>query len=308
MTKHRVYDFCPSVSLTAEEAATITPLLEDPPQLHPHSGPTLIFGSRGYLGELWHRAHPQAIAEDADITDPQAVARALDRHSPAVVINFAGKTGRPNIDWCESHREETFRVNVLGALNVAQQCRRRGILLVHPSSGCIYQGHPDEPGFSEEDPPNYLGSWYSRTKAIADQILGQREVLVLRLRMPFDSSTSERNLLVKLRRYAKVLDVPNSLTWLPDFFQAMDTLIERREVGIWNVVNPGAISPYAIMCRYRERIDPQHQFQRLTLENLGQVVATGRSNCVLDTAKLANAGVRMLPIAEAIDRAMAEAA
>ena len=35
------------------------------------------------------------------------------------VINCAGKTGRPNVDWCEDHRPETVMSNVVGTITLA---------------------------------------------------------------------------------------------------------------------------------------------------------------------------------------------
>jgi hypothetical protein len=33
----------------------------------------------------------------------------IDRIKPTHVIVAAGLTGRPNVDWCETHQEETIR-------------------------------------------------------------------------------------------------------------------------------------------------------------------------------------------------------
>jgi dTDP-4-dehydrorhamnose reductase len=268
----------------------------------------LLFGGRGYLGHHFHQVYPHAVVADADIADAEAISTLLDRVDSDIVINCAGRTGRPNVDWCESHRAETFRSNVQGPLVLLDECLRRDRYLVHLSSGCIYEGDNDCSGYSEEDPPNFTGSFYSRSKTLSDQLLGDFPVLTLRLRMPFDGTTSERNLLMKLRQYSRVLDVPNSLTALPDFLFAASRLIDRRATGIWNIVNEGAISPFEIMCRYRDLVDPAHRFERLALEDLAEVTRAGRSNCVLSTAKLRAAGIVMPPIHEAIDKALAELA
>lgn len=264
----------------------------------------LLFGPRGYLGQKFLGLYPDAVQSEADIADALAVAEALDRSKPDVVINAAGRTGRPNIDWCETHREGTLHGNVTGPLVLLEECGKRGVFWVHLSSGCIYEGDNEGRGFSEDDPPNFFGSFYARTKIWAEQILREFPVLILRLRMPFDASNSERSLLMKLRNYTKVLDVPNSVSHLPDFLQAAHTLIERRRTGIYNVVNPGTISPYRIMEMYREIIDPSHAFTRLTLADLPTVTVAGRSNCILSTAKIAREGILLPPIEEAVKKAL----
>jgi dTDP-4-dehydrorhamnose reductase len=268
----------------------------------------LILGSKGFLGRRLLAAYPGAGSTDVDIADAPALAAVLDERRPAVVINCAGKTGRPNIDWCEEHKRETLRSNVTGALIVLEACLERGIYLVHLSSGCIYQGDNGGAGFSEDDPPNFTGSFYSRTKAWIDQMLRDFPVLSLRLRMPFDGSSSERNLIVKLRKYPRVLTTPNSMTNLDDFVTAAQQLIARRVTGIYNVVNPGTISPFEIVTRYREQVDPGHVFEPLELDQLGEVASAGRSNCLLSTAKLRVERLELPPVREAVDRALRELA
>ena len=63
----------------------------------------LILGSHGFMGRHFRALYPAAITPRLDIADRAAVHAALIEHRPLVVINCAGKTGRPNVDWCESH-------------------------------------------------------------------------------------------------------------------------------------------------------------------------------------------------------------
>lgn len=268
----------------------------------------LILGARGYLGQYFRKLYPEAVAPEVDIIDPHAVAKALDTHGPEVVINCAGRTGRPNVDWCESHQPETFQVNVTGALVVMHACFERSAYLVHISSGCIYEGDNGGAGFGEDDPPNFTGSFYSRTKAWAESVIRDFPVLTLRLRMPFDGTSSERNLIVKLSKYSRVLTTPNSLTHLPDFFRAAQALVERRATGVYNVVNEGAMSPHEVMQRYRRLVDLGHRFEPLSADQLPEVARAGRSNCLLNTAKLREAGLSLPPVEEAVEAALRQIA
>jgi len=99
----------------------------------------LIFGSRGYLGKQFHEAYPEAITTHADIMNQSEVRSALDLNFPDIVINAAGKTGRPNVDWCEDHKQETLRSNVTAPLMLCDELMKRNIDFVHISSGCMYQ-------------------------------------------------------------------------------------------------------------------------------------------------------------------------
>ncbi len=264
----------------------------------------LVFGPRGYIGKQLLDALPGAIGSDADIADSLAVGAALDAEKPDVVVNAAGKTGRPNIDWCEDHKIETVRGNVTGPLVLLEECMKRSLYFAHLSSGCIYDGENDGKGFSEEDEPNFFGSFYSRTKVWSEAVLREFPVLILRLRMPFDRVPNDRNLIMKLSRYPTVLDAQNSITFLPDFLKATRTLIERRRTGIYNVVNPGSLSPYRIMELYREIVDPSHTFTRLTLDDLGHITKAARSNCILSVKKLEAEGIAPEPVESAVRSAL----
>jgi len=267
----------------------------------------LIFGARGYLGSAFSELYPGALTPEVDIADSPSVGALLDQEKPDIVINAAGRTGRPNVDWCEDHKLETLRSNATGPLVLAEECGKREIYWVHLGSGCIYSGDNGGRGFTEEDPPNFTGSFYSRSKALADRALKEFPVLVLRLRMPFDATDHPRSLLRKLIAFERVLDVQNSITYLPDFYEAAKILIEKRTTGIFNAVNPGSISPYQIVQMYRDIVDPAHTFERLTSKDLPHVVRTGRSNCVLNAAKIQKAtGNAFRPVEEAVREALVQ--
>ena len=104
-----------------------------------------------------------------DICDADALARAFSESKSRVVINAAGKTGRPNVDWCEVNRVETYRSNVIGALQVAEAAAAAGAHLIHIGSGCVFYGPCPhrEAGWGEEDAAHPV-SYYSRTKYAAD--------------------------------------------------------------------------------------------------------------------------------------------
>lgn len=98
----------------------------------------------------------------------------LKRLQPTRVINAAGVRGTPNVDWCEDHKEETIRANIIGATNLVDCCFLLGIHVTHFSSGCIYDyndAHP--PGgkaYTEEEEPNFYRSFYSNTKIIGEKV------------------------------------------------------------------------------------------------------------------------------------------
>lgn len=253
----------------------------------------IVFGP-GWLGYKF-KDYFNAHLSEADITEKNAIDEVLQRESPDVVINTAGKTGRPNIDWCEEHKAETVHSNITGPLILLNSCLSRNIRLVHLSSGCIFNGAPPRPeGFNEEDKPNPV-SFYSWSKATVDEVLKRFPVLILRLRMPVDNKPHQRNLITKLSHYPKVMDVKNSITIIDDLLHVTKELIDKNKTGIFNIVNPGAIKHRDIMKWYKEIVDPKHDCQLVTEEEFIKegLTKTGRSNCILDTGKLTRVGITL---------------
>ncbi len=263
-------------------------------------GKILIFG-RGWIGTMLGERMGVPVL-GADIADMSAVERALDEHRPRAVINAAGKTGKPNVDWCEDHKEETVRSNTTGPLVLMDACLRRGVFFAHLSSGCIFDGaSPGPGGFTEEDAPNPV-SFYGWTKAMADEVLRRFPVLIMRLRMPIDGTPSPRNLITKLAGYRSVIDVENSVTVVDDLLTAVAELVARRKTGIYNVANPEPVRHRDIMRWYAEIVDPGHAYELIGADELARrgLAKARRSNCILDTSKLRREGIRMTPTEEAI--------
>lgn len=69
----------------------------------------------------------------------------LSKGKPDVIINCLGKTGRPNIDQCESNKLETYESNVVLPLMIAEWCQHNNVHLINIGSGCIYFG--ESPNF-----------------------------------------------------------------------------------------------------------------------------------------------------------------
>jgi dTDP-4-dehydrorhamnose reductase len=267
----------------------------------------LIFGRNGWLANKLKDYLGDAIVSDVDILDLPAVRKELEEKNPEVVINAAGITGRPNIDWCEDHKAETIAGNVTAPLNLLQATQEKGFYLVHFGSGCIFQGDNDGKGFKEDDPAE-PPSFYSWTKFWTDSILKNFPVLIVRLRLPIDVEPGSRNAIDKVLKYENVIDSENSVTVVPDLLDVTRQLIEKKKTGIYHVTNPGAISPAEIMELYKKIIDPGHEFKVVKVEELYEkgLAKAKRSNTILNTEKLEAEGIYMKPIKERIVEVLEE--
>lgn len=75
--------------------------------------------------------------KDVDITDIDAVEHAIDTYRPFTVINCASVSSR---DFCEENRVEAFKVNALGARNLAIATRSKNAKLIHFSTDDVFSG------------------------------------------------------------------------------------------------------------------------------------------------------------------------
>tara|TARA_Y100001954_G_scaffold145690_1_gene155115 strand:+ start:670 stop:2493 length:1824 start_codon:yes stop_codon:yes gene_type:complete len=256
----------------------------------------LIYGRTGWiggmLGKLLDEKNHTYFYGSARLQDRGAIEEDITRCRPTHILNAAGLTGRPNVDWCEAHKREVVQTNVLGTLNMIDIAQDRGIHVTNFATGCIYSyddAHPiSGAGFTEEDQPNFRGSYYSHTKAMVEELIQQYDnVLQLRLRMPIDDNLlNTRNFIYKIASYDRVVDVPNSMTVLNELLPlAIDGAL-RNLTGIYNFTNPGVISHNGVLQLYKEYCDPDFTWQNFSLLEQSEVLAAPRSNNELNTSKL----------------------
>jgi 3,5-epimerase/4-reductase len=262
----------------------------------------LILGG-GYLGKRCADAWPEAILADKYINTADDVVELLDQHQPDVVLNAAGIVGQPNVDWCEDHQLETIKGNTILPVLIAEACQQKNIYLLHMGTGCVFYGQsPDPKGWTEYDPANPVAV-YTRSKYAADLVLATLpNIGIARIRMPIDHVPGAKNLIDKLAKYEKIIDVKNSVTVIEDMIDVFYKLLAKQATGIFHVVNPGAISHKEILSMYEEIVDPQHSNIWITEEEL---VSSGlakkkRSNNIMQSENLEKSDITMRPIKEAM--------
>ncbi|XP_004498563.1 trifunctional UDP-glucose 4,6-dehydratase/UDP-4-keto-6-deoxy-D-glucose 3,5-epimerase/UDP-4-keto-L-rhamnose-reductase RHM1-like [Cicer arietinum] len=271
----------------------------------------LIYGKTGWIGGLLGKiCDEERICWEygrGRLQDRRSIVEDIKRVMPTHVLNAAGVTGRPNVDWCESHKVETIRTNVVGTLTLADVCKESGLYVMNFATGCIFEYDKEHPlgsgiGFKEEDKPNFIGSYYSKTKAMVEDLLKEYDnVCTLRVRMPISSDLSNpRNFITKISRYNKVVNIPNSMTVLDELLPISIEMAKRNLKGIWNFTNPGVISHNEILELYKEYIDPQFKWENFDLEEQAKVIVAQRSNNEMDASKLKNEFPNLLSIKDSV--------
>jgi dTDP-4-dehydrorhamnose reductase len=303
----------------------------------------LLLGASGYVGqafaiELRRRqwSFIPLTRRAIDYTSFDILFDYMRKMRPEFLINAAGYAPNPNVDACESAREEVLCANALLPQTIARACLMTNTPWGHVSSGSIYTGaklaewgrlrierdlnRPElrrlfaaQPesfhGFNERDEPNFSFrhvpcNFYSGTKALAEEaIRGVGQSYVWRPRLLFNECDEPRNLLAKLLHYERVYDNVNSITHMDEFVRACLEIWERQApFGIYNVVNPGAIATRRVVEMIQQILNPAHRFE--FWENDEEFyrcqAKTPRSNCILDASKLLSLGVKMRPVEKAL--------
>jgi dTDP-4-dehydrorhamnose reductase len=270
----------------------------------------LIFGgAKGWIGQklvaLLQEAGHNAVPAKSRLENREDIIAEIEAVKPDAIINAAGLIGKPNVDWCETHKQETIRVNVIGTVNLADIAFQHNLHLTNISTGCIYEYDAQHPmwsgiGFTEEDAPNFDGSFYSATKIVMEKlILNYPNVLNLRVKMPL-STDMDHGFVAKIIKYEKVVNIPNSLCILDNMLPLAVDMTLRRLKGNYNFVNPGALSHNQVLELYKEYVDPSFTWKNFSLEEHNQILKARRANAELSAAKLLQLYPDVPPIKEAL--------
>ncbi|KAL7949715.1 hypothetical protein V8C42DRAFT_311738 [Trichoderma barbatum] len=254
----------------------------------------LIWGGNGWIAGQLKRLLEEQGKEVHSTTirmeNREAVLSELFLIRPTHVLNAAGCTGRPNVDWCEDNKSQTVRSNVIGTLNLADACFQAKIHCTIFATGCIYQYDTTHPigglGYTEEDRPNFEESFYSLTKSHVEPVS-----------LPAPTSAYQQEWVCgRFARLTCFLDLEqllqlsypssNSNTMLHDLLPASIILAGHGETGVYNFTNPGAISHNEVLTLFKEIVRPELEWKNFTLDEQAKVIKAGRSNCTLDTTKL----------------------
>jgi UDP-glucose 4,6-dehydratase len=268
-----------------------------------------------------HLNYPKII-DRVDLSE-KLINTLLDNYKPDVLINCIGRTGSPNVDWCEANKEIVASTNTALPIILAEACAKRSIHMIQIGSGCIYFGESPnsqtmafnnadgyfrsivDTGWKETDFANPK-SFYSKSKYACDLMIGgMSHVTTLRIRMPISTKDSPRNLINKLKGYKQVIDIPNSVTFMDDLVGCVDWAVKNSQTGIFHVTNKEPVTAAQVMKEYQKYV-PEHKFEVITEQQLDSLTVAKRSNCLLDSSKLELAGFHMSPSVKALEDCMAK--
>lgn len=237
----------------------------------------LICGSNGLLGqrlalllstntdyEVLNTSHHRSFVFDhqlfdytqLDITRKSDVKSLVASFQPDVIINAASAT---NVDWCETHRDEAWKVNVVGVENLVEAARKHGARLIHVSSDYVFDGKHGP--YREDDPPNPI-SYYGKTKLAAENAIRASDIrwAIVRTIVLYGAGISVKQnfalwVINSLRNGQTIRCVDDQIsnpTYVGDLAMAIIRIFEKEKTGLYHVCGSERLSRYDFALRAAE--------------------------------------------------------
>ena len=264
----------------------------------------LILG-KGFIGERLQKELDCRI-DASKINCFSDADKLIKKYNAKIIINCIGITGRHNVDDCELEKDATLLANSFVPVILAEVCLRSNLKLVHISSGCIFNyNYKKNKPVNEKSEDYFFKLFYSRSKIYSERAIEELarhyNILIVRIRIPLINEKHPKNLLDKLLRYNKVIDIPNSVTYIPDFLKAVKHLLKIKARGIYNIVNSGGLR-YPDLMRVYQKYVTSYKFKLISVKSLGLV----RTDLILSTVKLEKSGFKVRNINSVLDECVKE--
>ncbi len=164
----------------------------------------LLFGADGQVGwQLQRDLAPlgQVTAMNraaCDLTDPDALRRAIRDLAPQLIVNGAAYTA---VDKAETDEATALAINGVAPGIMAEEARHLDALLVHYSTDYVFDGTKDS-AYVEEDAPNPLSA-YGRSKLAGEEAVRAAAGRALIFRTSWVFAARGQNFVKTILRLAK---------------------------------------------------------------------------------------------------------
>ncbi|CUO42385.1 dTDP-4-dehydrorhamnose reductase [Clostridium disporicum] len=210
----------------------------------------IISTGRAEIGEISNEIKTSEVfaldVDRLDITSLQQVRTVLLEIKPDVVINCAAAT---NVDGCETNQDLAFRINAIGARNLAMVAEEIGAKLVQVSTDYVFSGIGDK-ALTEFDLTSPY-SVYGKTKLLGEEYVRELCSKYYIVRTAWLYGYVGHNFvytMMRLGKEKKSLNVVNDQKGNPtnanDLAYHILKLIETEEYGIYHCTGKGECTWY----------------------------------------------------------------
>ena len=276
-----------------------------------------VVGAGGQLGaavaEECATAHETVTFRRADLdtTDDAAVAAAMARARPDVIVNGSAFT---DVDAAEDHPVDALNVNAFAVRALARAAETHGAALVHFSTDFVFDGTASTP-YTEEDRPNPRNV-YAASKLLGEWLaLEAPRAYVLRVESLFGRAANGPAAKGSVAGIVKTLlgggtpkvfeDRTISPTYVVDAARATRQLLESgAPPGLYHCVNSGSCTWLEFARELARQLGVEPRFEAVKMADV-QLRATRPKYCVLSNGKLRSAAIEMPAWQDAVTRYLA---
>ena len=192
--------------------------------------------------------------DEMDITNYDAVVDLVEELSLDVIFNCAAYT---NVNGCETDSDAAFRVNALGARNLAMAAERFGAKLIHVSTDNVFSGEGNTPRSEWDlcDPQ----SVYGKTKYLGEQYVRDFCKRYFIVRTAWLYGYEGNNFVKTIMRIARekgsatvVNDQFGNPTNAADLAHHLLKLAVTEQYGLYHCTGTGECSWYDFACKIVE--------------------------------------------------------
>ncbi|PAB59140.1 dTDP-4-dehydrorhamnose reductase [Anaeromicrobium sediminis] len=253
----------------------------------------LISGANGQLGtELKNQLNDRKMTyvalnkDELDITNFNEVKSIILKENPQVVINCAAYT---NVDGCEENEIDAFKVNGIGAQNMAIATNKIKCKIVHISTDYVFDGQANIP-YREYDRVNPQ-SIYGESKFLGEKLVEKfnPKHFIIRTAWLYGDGNNFVKTMLNLASYKDELNIVDDQLGTPtstvDLTRGIINLMETEHYGIFHGTCEGSCSWYDFAKRIFELKGIDIKLNKIITEELNRLASRPKYS-VLDNFML----------------------
>ncbi len=238
----------------------------------------LVTGAKGQLGidVVNHLSKSYEVIgldkDDLDITNLESVLDCINEVNPDIIINCAAYT---NVDGCEENQDLAYKINGIGARNLAIVSNKNDIKLLHISTDFVFDGETDGV-YTEFDVTNPL-SVYGKSKKAGEDFIKKMSSKYFIIRTAWLYGKNGNNFVKTMLRLAEtndtlkiVDDQVGTPTFTEDLVEVIAMVIKTEKYGTYHVSNDGKCSWYDFAKKIFEIANVDIKVLPITTEELAR--------------------------------------
>ena len=240
-----------------------------------------------------------------DVTNRSDVKSLVSSFQPDVILNAAAAT---NVDWCESNREEAWKINVTAVENLTEASRKVNAKLIHVSTDYVFDGKNGP--YDETAKPNPLG-YYGKTKLASENAIRSAAIqhIIIRTMVLYGSGIGVKanfvlwivNSLKAGKQITVVDDQLGNPTFVGDLAMAMIKSFELNREGIFHVGGGDQLSRYDFAIQTAELFNLDASLiRRIKTQDLNQTSPRPMISGFITLKAETQLGMRFLTVKEGL--------